>query len=186
MIASFRRKKILLLAVLGALLIADGSLAIFSVRAESSNDSPRQRLAAQVAMIRLLRADVKRAHEIQTAVPKTKSDCGVFENSLLSEDRGYSTVSSELQDLSQKSGLKIDVLSFHPKDGALHGISEVLLDASITGDYTSVFRFLSGLQHSKNHYVVDDLTLENARTGSGPLTGVRVNLHIKSYFRAAS
>jgi hypothetical protein len=186
LIANFTRKKIILLAVLGTLLIADSSLTIFSVRAISSNDTPQQRLAAQTMMIKLLRADVKRAQEIQLAFPKTKADCGVFENSLLSEDSGYSTVSAELQDLSQKSGLKIDALSFHPKDGALHGISEVLLDASITGDYTSVFRFLSGLQHSKNHYVVDDLNLANARTGSGPLTGVRVNLHIKSYFRAAS
>jgi type IV pilus assembly protein PilO len=186
MITGFRRKKIILLAVLGTLLIADASTVIFSVRAISSNDTPQQQLAAQLMMIRLLKADVKRAHEIQLAVPKTKADCGVFENSLLSEDRGYSTVSAELQDLSQKSGLKIDALSFHPKDGALHGISEVLLDASITGDYTSVFRFLSELQHSKNHYVVNDLTLANARTGIGSLTDVRVNLHIKSYFRAAS
>lgn len=186
MITSFARKKIILLAVLATLLIADGAMAIFSVRAISSNDTPQQRLAAQLMMIRLLRADVKRAHEIQLAFPKTKADCGVFENSLLADDRGYSTVSAELQDLSQKSGIKMDALSFHPKDGAAHGISEVLLDASITGDYTSVFRFLSGLQHSKNHYVVDDLNLANARTGSGPLTDVRVNLHIKSYFRAAS
>ena len=186
MIRDFKRKKIILLVVLGTLLAADAAMTIFSVRVASSSMTPQRQLAAQTALVRLLRADVKRARDIKLAVPKTKADCGLFEDSLPPAGTGYSVISEELQDLSQKTGLQVGSLSFHPKDITSHGITEVSLDASISGDYKSVFRFLNGLQHSKNHYVLDDLSLANERTGLGSQTDVRVNLHMRSYFRAVA
>lgn len=180
----FTRRKIVLLLVLGALLFADSAMAIYSARATSTDMTPQRQLAAQAALVKLLRADVKRAREIQQAVPKTQTDCGLFENSLPEAGSGYSVISEELQDLSQKSGLQISSLSFHPKDFTAHGITEVSLDAAISGDYKSVVRFLNGLQHSKNRYVVDDLSLANERVSMTTQTDVRVNLHIRSYFRA--
>jgi hypothetical protein len=186
MIRDFKRKKVILLVVLGTLLAADIAMTIFSVQAASSNMSPQRQLATQAALAKLLRADVKRAHEIEIAFPKTVQDCEQFENSLPPADIGYSVVSGELQDLSQKAGLQITSLSFHPKDSTTHGVKEVSLDATIGGDYQSMVRFLNGLQHSKNHYVVDDLTLANDRGASGAQTDVRVNLHMKSYFRAVA
>lgn len=182
----FKRRKVILLAVLGMLLAADAAMTIFSVRMASSNMAPQRQLAAQSAVLRLLRADVKRARGIQQAVPKTKADCGLFEDSLPPVGTGYSVISAELQDFSQKAGLQIASLSFHPKDFTANGITEVSLDAAITGDYKSVVRFLNRLQHSKNHYVVDDLTLANERVGLGTRTDVRVNLHMRSYFRAVA
>jgi hypothetical protein len=182
----FKRVKIFLLIVLGTLLAADSAMTIYSIRVASMDMTPRRQLAAQSARVRLLRADVKRAREIQKAVPKTKADCGLFEDSLPSVGKGYSVISGELQDLSQKAGVQVASLSFHPKDFTAHGITEVSLDASISGDYKSVVRFLNGLQHSKNHYVVDDLTLANEQTGLAARAAVRVNLHMRSYFKAAA
>jgi type IV pilus assembly protein PilO len=183
---SFTRLRIFLLIVLGTLIAADGALTIYSIRVASMDMTPRRQLAAQVARVRLLRADVKRAREIQQAVPKTKADCGLFEDSLPPVGTGYSVISEELQDLSQKAGLQVASLSFHPKDFTSHGITEVSLDASISGDYKSVVRFLNGLQHSKNHYVVDTLTLANQQAGLGSRADIKVNLHIRSYFRAVA
>jgi len=182
--SKFERRKIILLALVGILLVADSAMTFYSAHMRSSDMSPQRQLAAQVALIRLLRADVKRAREIQHAVPKTQADCVLFENLLPPAGTGYSVISEELQDLSQKSGLQIATLSFHPKDLTEHGITEVSLDAAITGDYKSVVRFLNALQRSKNRYVVDDLSLANQVAGSAVQTDVRVNLHIRSYFRA--
>jgi hypothetical protein len=186
MIRNFKRKKIILLVVLGTLLAADAAMTIFSVRVASSSMTPQHQLATQTALIRLLRADVKRARDIKQAVPKTIADCGLFEDSLPRAGTGYSVISEELQDLSQKSGLQVGSLSFHPKDITSHGITEVTLDASISGDYKSVVRFLNSLQHSKNHYVLDDLSLANEKVGLGAQTAVRVNLHMRSYLRAVA
>ena len=173
-----------LLAVLGTLLIADASMTVYSVLMTSTDLTPQRQLAAQSTHVRLLRADVKRALEIKKAVPKTQADCGLFEDSLPPIGSGYSVISEEMQDLSQKSGLQIASLSFHPKDFSSHGMTEVSLDAAITGNYNSVVRFLNALQHSKNRYVIDELSLANERNGLAVQTDVRVNLHIRSYLRA--
>jgi len=180
----FQRRKILLLLVLGTLLVADSAMTVYSARLASTDTAPERQLAAQAALAKLLGADVRRAREIQQAVPTTQADCGLFENSLPEAGSGYSVISEELQDLSQKSGLQIGSLSFHPKDFTAHGITEVSLEADITGDYKSVVLFLNALQHSKNRYVIDDLSLANERVGSTTQTDVRVNLHIRSYLRA--
>jgi hypothetical protein len=180
MIREFWRLKIILVIVTGGLFLSDSAMAIYSIRASSSIATSRQELTAQSALLRLLRADVKRANEIQRAIPKTKADCELFEDSLPSAGAGYSVISAELQDLSQKAGLQTGSISFHPKEFTAHGITEVSLDASVNGNYKSVVQFVNELQHSKNHYIVDDLTLVNDRGGSG----VKVDLHMRSYLRA--
>jgi len=183
---NFSRVKMILLTLVVAFFAADAALASLAIRAAASKETPQHQLAAQITLLRLLRADVKRAREIQQEIPKTKTDCELFENSLPAAGTGYSVISAELQDLSQKSGSQISSLSFHPADKASHGITEVSLDASISGDYKSVVQFVNGLQQSKNHYVVDNLSLANERGGPGSKSSLRVNLHLRSYLKAAA
>jgi hypothetical protein len=186
MIRNFSRTKILLITLVVTFFAADAALSAFVIRAAASKMTPQHQLATQVTLLRLLRADVKRAREIQQEIPKTKADCALFENSLPASGTGYSLISAELQDLSQKSGSQISSLSFHPADKSSHGITEVSLDASINGDYKSVVQFVNGLQQSKNHYVVDNLSLANERGGPGAKSSLRVNLHLRSYLKAAA
>lgn len=186
MIRNFGRTKFVLVALVAGLLVGDAALSVIAIRAASKKETPQHQLATQITLLRLLRADVKRAQEIQQEIPKTKADCELFENSLPAAGTGYSVISAELQDLSQKSGSQISSLSFHPADKASHGITEVSLDASINGDYKSVVQFVNGLQQSKNHYVVDNLSLVNERGGPGSKSSLRVNLHLKSYLKAAA
>jgi len=183
---NFSRVKMILLTLVVVFFAADAALASLAIRAAASKETPQHQLATQITLLRLLRADVKRAREIQQEIPKTKTDCELFENSLPSASTGYSVISAELQDLSQKSGSQISSLSFHPADKASHGITEVSLDASISGDYKSVVQFVNGLQQSKNHYVVDNLSLANERGGPGSKSSLRVNLHLRSYLKAAA
>jgi type IV pilus assembly protein PilO len=183
---NFSRVKMVLLTLVVAFFAADAALASLAIGAAATKETPQHQLAAQITLLRLLRADVKRAREIQQEIPKTKADCTLFENSLPAAGTGYSLISAELQDLSQKSGAQISSLSFHPADKASHGITEVALDASVSGDYKSVVQFVNGLQQSKNHYVVDNLSLANERGGPGSKSSLRVNLHLRSYLKAAA
>ncbi|SRR5579871_2413650 len=182
---NFGRVKIVLVVLVAAFFVGDAALSVIAIRAASAKETPQHQLLTQVTLLRLLRADVKRAREIQQEIPKTKADCELFENSLPAANTGYSVISAELQDLSQKSGAQLSSMSFHPADKSSHGISEVALDASISGDYKSVVQFVNGLQQSKNHYIVDNLSLVNDR-GPGSKTSLRVNLHLKSYLKAAA
>ncbi len=182
----FQQKKAIILGTLAILVVGDIVMAAYSIRMASSTVPPQQEIAKQTALLKLLTADVKRARDIQQAMPTTKADCERFENSLPPAGSGYSVISAELEDVSRKAGLQIASLSFHPKELAGNGITEVVLDASVSGNYKSVVQFLNGLQRSKNHYIVDDLSLANERSGQGGSADVRVNLHLRSYFRTAA
>ena len=182
----FKQKKAIILGTLAILVVGDIAMAAYSIRMASSTVSPQQEIAKETALLKLLAADVKRAREIQQAMPTTKADCDRFENSLPPSGSGYSVISAELEDVSRKAGLQIASLSFHPKQLGGNAITEVALDASVSGNYKSVVEFLNGLQRSKNHYIVDDLSLANDSRGQAGSSDVRVDLHLRSYFRAAA
>lgn len=188
---AFRLRKYTLLkytivGVLGALLAADAIMTVYSIRVASSMMSPQQEVNALTIQLKLLQADVKRAGEIQQQMPTTKADCERFENSLPAAGSGYSVISADIEQIGHSSGLLIDTLSFHPADLAGRGITEVALDATVSGNYKSIVHFLNGIQHSQNHYIVDVVSLANERAGQAALTTVRVNLHLRSYFKAGA
>ena len=183
----FQRQKNLILAVLSVFLIADVAMAVYSFRMASSTRSPQQEIAEQTEQLKLLKADVARALAIQRDMPKTKADCDRFEDSLPSGSSGYSALSAELAELGHKAGLQIASLGFHPKELAGKGVTEVSVEATVAGDYQSVVRFLNGMQRSKNHYIVEGLTLAtDAVVGQGTHGAVRVNLHLTSYFKGVA
>ena len=178
--------KYVILGVLGTLLAANVAMAVYSIRMATSAMSPQQEIAALTIQLKLVRADLKRAGEIQQAMPKTKADCELFENSLPPARAGYSVISADLEQIGHNAGLQIETLSFHPTNLAGRGITEVDLDAVVSGDYKSVVRLVNGMQRSHNHYIVDGLSLANERAGQAALASVRVNLHLKSYFKAGA
>jgi len=182
----FKTQRNFIVAVLLLVMGADAAMAIYSVSMASSMHSPQQELAAQTAQLKLLRADVERARIIQKDTPASKRECDKFEDSLPSSGAGYSVVSSELAEIGHKAGLAISSLSFRQSDLAGHGMAEVSVDATVTGDYKSVVRFLNGLQRSANNYIVDSLTLASEPAGQSSSGSVRVGLHLKSYFKATA
>ena len=182
----FKLRKNIILGLLAALLAADTALAVYSVRIASSAVSPQQELAAQAAQLKLLRADVERAREIQKNFPNSKADCVRFENSLPPSSSGYSGISADLEEVSHQAGLQIATLTFHSTEVAGRGMTELSMDASVSGNYQSVVRFLNGLQRSQIHYVVDELKLASERNGTENLGDIRVDLHLRSYFKAAA
>src|SRR5207253_1474428 len=155
--------KYVILGVLGTLLAADAAMTVYSIRMASSAMSPQQQIAALRIQLKLLNADLKRAREIQQDITKTKADCELFENSLPPARAGYSVISADLEQIGHNAGLQIETLSFHPTDLAGRGITEVALDAVVSGDYKNVVRLVNGMQRSHNHYIVDGLSLANER-----------------------
>ena len=61
-------------------------------------------------------------------------------------------------------------------------LEQVEIDTVVAGSYSQVVRFLNGLQRSPNVYAVQAM---DARTDGGQNANgkVRVQIHIKTYFR---
>jgi type IV pilus assembly protein PilO len=177
----FPLQKTIILLLLAMLIIADAGLALYAMK--SSSGFPRQELAAQKVQMKLLKADIQRARTIQQGMPQTKADCERFENALPSASAGYSSVTAELTEVANQSGLQIASLGFHSKELPGRNLVEIEVDATVNGDYKGVVRFLNGLQRSKNHYAIDGLTLASEPMGLETHGALRVGLHIRSYFR---
>ena len=183
--SDFRLRRIVILSVVGALLVADAGMGVYSVEMASSKMSPQQELVDQTTQLKLLKADLDRAAAIRQDMPKIKTDCDRFDASLPPAGNGYSLISSELAALASAAGLQIGTLGFHAKELGGRGMTEVSVDATVTGDYKSVVWFLNGMLRSPNYYVVESLNL--APDTGGPVHGkVRVILHLRSYFRSAA
>jgi type IV pilus assembly protein PilO len=180
----FKLQRRLLLG--GALLLAaaDVALAFYSWHLAASPHTPQQAFQVQARNLDLLRADINRAQGIQKNMPNIQKDCDRFEQMLFPASTGDSSVVSELGAIAKKAGLQLDDLTFHHKEIANRNLTEVPIDATVSGDYKSVIQFLNGLQRSQNVYEVDNLSL--ATEAQNQTGSVKVVVHLRSYFRTAA
>lgn len=179
---NFQIRKRMILGPLAVVLLLDLVLAIVSWRLATAPQTPRQELSRLLAQEKILEADIKRAKAIRENAPKNLREFDEFEKSFPAKTAGYSDLLGELGNLAKKAGLQTENLAFKEQDISGRGLTEVDVTATVNGDYSSVVRFINGLQRSEKFYILDDLTLATAaQSPAGPL---RVNLHLKTYFRA--
>jgi Tfp pilus assembly protein PilO len=79
----------------------------------------------------------------------------------------------------------VDNVKFHEKEVTGRNLTELTLESSVTGDYNGIVRFLNDLQRSKHVYIVDGLDVDSQTSGQGPVGALRINLHMRTYFRKA-
>ena len=179
----FTLQKRAILIVLGVLLAADLGLAIYSWQLSSSPQTPQREFDEQTTKLGVLKGDIKSAQSIKDNMPRTRSDCEKFEQSLPAASTGYSSIEAELDEIAKKSGLRIETRAQKQKDIPNRGMAEVSIDATVSGDYGSVVRFVNGLQRSQRFYVVDGLALATDAQSQAPAGLVRVGVHVRTYFR---
>ena len=182
----FTMRKRMILGGVILLVVTDVALAAYSWRLSSAPRAPREQLAAETTQHNLLKADIKRAQDIRENIPAIQKDCDQFEQSLFPASSGYSSIRSELGATAKKNGIRLDDFASKETKIANRGMTEVAIDATVSGDYKSVVGFLNGLQRSVNLYQVDSLSLatENANLVSPNV--IKVALHLKTYFRTGA
>jgi Tfp pilus assembly protein PilO len=179
----FTLQKRAILIVLGLFLAADLGLAIYSWQLSSSPQTPQREFDEQTTKLGVLKGDIKSAQSIKDNMPLTRSDCEKFERSLPAASTGYSSIEAEIDEIAKKSGLRVETRAQRQKEILNRGIAEVSIDATVSGDYGSVVRFVNGLQRSQRFYVVDGLALATDAQSQAAAGPIRVGLHVRTYFR---
>jgi type IV pilus assembly protein PilO len=182
----FTVRKRLILGGVTLLVVTDVVLAAYSWDLASAPQAPQQQLAAEMTQHDLLKADINRAQEIRDNIPAIQKDCDRFEHSLFPASSGYSAVRAELGSIASKSGSRLENIAFKQTDIPSRGMTEVAIDATVTGNYKNVIGFLNGLQRSTKHYAVDSLTLAPESANQASTNLIKVALHLKTYFRTAA
>jgi len=175
---TFRKRTIIGGVVL--LIVADVALAAYSWHLSNGPTTTSQQVEQEKRKLKIFRADVEAAEKSEADFPKTVKDCDKFESNLPQAASASSTISAELGEVSKKAGVQLTDIKFGDKQIEGRNITQREMDASITGEYTSVVKFLNGLQKSPNYYVVDSLDL--GTEASSPNL-IRVKVHMRTFFR---
>jgi Tfp pilus assembly protein PilO len=176
-------QKRVIIGALIVLVLADVALAAYSFEVSSAPQTPQQELARQNTQLEVLRADIKRGEAIRQLTPAIQRDCDRFEQSLLPINKGYSSMSAELDSIAQKAGARIESRDFRQKEIPNRRLDEVSVEITVDGEYTSVVKFLNGLQRSQNIYAVDGLALASDTQNQSSNGPIKVGVHMRTYFR---
>lgn len=179
----FTLQKRAILIVVGLLLAADIGLAIYSWQLSSSPYTSQRVFDEQTIKLGGLNNDIKSAQFIKDNMPATRKDCEKFEQSLAGESTSSSSITAELDEVAKKSGLQVVTLTFRQKEIPNRGMAEMTIEATVSGEYGSVVRFVNGLQRSQRFYVVDGLQLATDAQTQAATGTIRVGLHVRTYFR---
>lgn len=90
-----------------------------------------------------------------------------------------SAILAELGTLEQKANVRLSRVqtAFAP---ALRDVTEVRMDASVSGDYASVMRFINSVERDKMFFVINGLTLTGQQGGL-----VNLRLKVTTYLRGS-
>jgi Tfp pilus assembly protein PilO len=178
---SWLRWKMQVRAALALLLLADLALAgfIWHISANTPESKRAQKDTLQTNA-KLLAADVTRAEAIKADLSEVSAKGDEFSVKRLPDGAtGYSALESDLGLIADKAGLKTSLIGFRQKEVKDRGVTEVSITAAVDGDYPSLIKFLSGLEHSGSFYILDNLTLTSEATGNS----IKLSLSLRTYFR---
>jgi Tfp pilus assembly protein PilO len=172
--------KNVVLAGLGALVLADLGLAVFlwHLRQTDPTDLSRQRTELQTKT-KLLKADVARGDAILKEMPKVGDQASSFyEQQLPPATAGYSALVADLGEIATKAGLRTTSTAFQDHELKDRGVTEIQIQETVEGDYSSVMKYIQGLERSRNFYLLSDLGLDTSETGI-----LHLKLLLRTYFR---
>ena len=163
---------IFLLCVLNVLLLTRVVLAWNRVRAGDA-EQLQQREAAYNVM--LLKTRPLRGLDKKIDVAKT-DQVAFYEDRFPAND---STVAAELGVLTAKNHVLLSNVQYaHSKPE--EGLSEVRMDASLSGDYAPIVRFINGLERDKIFFVITSVGLSGQQSGV-----VNLRLRLTTYERTS-
>lgn len=91
----------------------------------------------------------------------------------------YSAIAAELGSLAVHEGVRLTRVQY-TQTPAVEGLAEIRMDASLSGQYPQLMRFINGLERDKLFFVIRGLTLTGQQGGM-----VNLRLRVVTYLRAA-
>ncbi|MGO9435186.1 MAG: hypothetical protein ACLPH3_04050 [Terracidiphilus sp.] len=91
----------------------------------------------------------------------------------------YSSIASRIGDLEVKSGVRLSRVLY--TQGAPSGdLTEISMDAGISGDYPQIMRFVNGLEREQTFFVIRAMALTGQQGGM-----VNLRLRVSTWMRAS-
>ena len=91
----------------------------------------------------------------------------------------YSAIESRIDELQVKSGVRLSRLQY-TQGKPESGLTEITMDAGISGDYPQIMRFVNSLERDKTFFVIRAMALTSQQGGQ-----VNLRLRVSTWLRPA-
>lgn len=154
-----------LLLILNLVLVVRLFLAWSTLHSASDDQLQQQKIA-----LRALQLEMTPLHGLPQKVTLSRKQADDFYAARFPSQ--YSTISATIHDLESKSSVRLTSLAYSPAP-ATAGLIEIRMDASLSGEYSSLMHFINGMERNKNFFLITGLTLSGQQGGM-------VNLRLKA------
>lgn len=165
-------------AVLAVVVLVLAVKAALAVHAAGAADSA----SYQAEQIRYAQLYAQMAHlqGLPQKVDEARDDAAHFYGTRIAPN--YSTIAQELGTAAVKNQVRLSNTQYTPS-AAIDGLTEVRIDASLSGDYTPMMHFINDLERDKNHvfFIIDGLTFTGQQGGL-----VNLRLKLSTYLKAGA
>jgi hypothetical protein len=136
-------------------------------------------LNQQRTLLTTARLQAKPLRGLDTKITASTQDADAFYQDRL--PYAYSQVLSELGRLTQKSNVRLANVQYAqaPVLSGANALTELHMDASVSGDYRPIVEFINGLERDKMFFLVNGINLSGQQTGM-----VNLRIRLTTYLRA--
>ena len=152
---------------------------LFLSQSLKSNDADA--LNRQRNLLTTARLQAQPLRGLDTKIGASTQDADAFYQARL--PYAYSQVLSDLGRLTQKSNVRLANVQYaqQPVLTGANALTELHMDASVSGDYRPIVEFINGLERDKMFFLVNGINLSGQQTGT-----VNLRIRLTTYLRAPS
>lgn len=147
-------------------------LAFHAARALDSDSFQREEIRAAQ-----LQSQMSHLEGLPGKVEQARVDADKFFEKRIAPN--YSTIAEQLGFADVKDQVRLTRAQYTPKP-AIDGLTELRIDANLSGDYTNLMRFINDLERDKDHvfFIIDGLAFTGQQGGL-----VNLRLRLTTYLR---
>jgi len=142
-----------------------------------SDANATQTLEGKQAQLEALKQDTLPLRGLDTRVASIRDRIGTFYANRIPSS--YSSVASRIVDLEQHSGAHLSRISYSQAPPGPE-LTEIQMDASISGEYPQMMRFVNGLERDQVFFIIKAMQLNGQQGGQANL-----RLRVSTWMRAA-
>ncbi len=141
------------------------------------NSRSSEVLAGKQTQLKVLEIQTAPLHGLDQRVQKTREQIDAFYNKRIPSD--YSVISTRIGELAVTSGVRLSRVGYaQEKPGA--ELTEISMDAGISGDYPSIMRFINSLERDRIFFIIRAMSLTGQQGGL-----VNLRLRVSTWLRPA-
>ena len=149
----------------------------FGLDWSATNGSSTGALVAKQVQLKALDLQTAPLRGLDKRVEETRAEMSAFYAKRIPPN--YSSIDRRIGELGVSSGVRLTRVQYtQGKPGA--DLTEISMDASITGSYPQIMRFVNSLERDQNFFVIRGLTLSSQQGGL-----VNLRLQVSTWLRPA-